>query len=139
MKPPPKDFTPHLRQSPLTAPWEPLFSKKTDKAIIIGLYADTQHCNSRGFVHGGLISTLSDNAMGLSCAQHYDHKTLDGLVTISLHIDFTNSVKHGDWMECVTHHVNAGRSFATAQGQVISNGKPCAMIGATFKVLTKSR
>ena len=133
----PEGFTPHSRKSPLTQPWEPLYSKRTETGVIIGLYADKQHCNSRGFVHGGLISALSDNAMGLSCASHYDRETLGGMVTISLHVDFTSSVKKGDWMECVTHSVNPGRNIATAQGQVMANGKPCAMIGATFKVLLK--
>jgi len=133
----PDGFSPHFRKSPLTAPWEPLYSKKTETGVIIGLFADEQHCNSRGFVHGGLISALSDNALGLSCANHYDREILGGLVTISLHVDFTNSVKKGEWMECVTHFVNAGWNIATAQGQVTSDGKPCAMIGATFKVLKK--
>jgi len=133
----PKGFEPHFRKSPLTGPWEPLYSKKTDTGIIIGLYVDKQHCNSSGFVHGGLISALSDNAMGLSCARHYDRESLDGLVTISLHVYFTNSVKKGDWMECVTHSISTGRNIATAQGQVMANGKLCAMIGATFKVLQK--
>jgi uncharacterized protein (TIGR00369 family) len=133
----PKGFAPHLRKSPLTEPWEPLYSKKTETGIIIGLYAGEQHCNSRGFVHGGLISALSDNAMGLSCASHYDQATLGGMVTISLHVDFTGSVQKGDWMECVTHSVNAGRTIAAAQSHVTANGKICAMIGATFKVLSK--
>jgi len=133
----PEGFNPHFRKSPLAAPWEPLYSKKTKTGVIIGLFADEQHCNSRGFVHGGLISALSDNTLGLSCASHYDRETLGGLVTISLHVDFTNSVKKGEWMECVTHFVKAGRNIATAQGQVTSNEKPCAMIGATFKVLKK--
>ena len=133
----PKGFAPHFRKSPLTEPWEPLYSKKTEVGIIIGLFADEQHCNSRGFVHGGLISALSDNAMGLSCANHYDRETLSGLVTISLHVDFTSSVKKGDWMECITNTVSTGRNIATAQGQVTANGKTCAMIGATFKVLQK--
>jgi len=133
----PEGFAHHFRKSPLTQPWEPLYSKRIETGVIIGLYADTQHCNSRGFVHGGLVSALSDNAMGLSCASHYDTHTLGGLVTISLHVDFTAAVKEGDWMECVTHAVNAGRNIATAQGQVTANGEPCAMIGATFKVLQK--
>src|SRR5713101_6907570 len=30
-------FKRHFRQSPLTDPWEPLYSKRTDKAVIIGL------------------------------------------------------------------------------------------------------
>lgn len=57
---PPDGFAPHFRKSPLTDPWEPLFFKRTDGAIIPGLTADSQHCNSRGFIHGGLISALVD-------------------------------------------------------------------------------
>ena len=33
----PAGFEPHTRKSPLTDPWEPLYSKRTDKAVIIGL------------------------------------------------------------------------------------------------------
>ena len=133
----PEGFAPHFRKSPLTEPWQPLYSKKIETGIVIGLIAEEQHCNSRGFVHGGLISALSDNAMGLSCAEHYDRESLGGLVTINLHVDFTASVKKGDWMECITNTVSAGRNIASAQGQVTANGKTCAMIGATFKILQK--
>ena len=35
----PAGFEPHFRKSPLTDPWEPLYSKRTDKAVIIGLAA----------------------------------------------------------------------------------------------------
>ncbi len=33
----PEGFEPHSRKSPLTEPWEPLYAKRTDKAVIIGL------------------------------------------------------------------------------------------------------
>ena len=62
-------FTPHERKSPLTEPWEPLYSRLAGDRVILGLRAADPHTNSRGFVHGGLISALSDNAMGLSCAR----------------------------------------------------------------------
>ncbi|HKO72820.1 MAG TPA: thioesterase, partial [Bradyrhizobium sp.] len=32
----PEGFERHFRQSPLTDPWEPLYSKRTEKAVIIG-------------------------------------------------------------------------------------------------------
>lgn len=134
---PPEGFTPHFRKSPLTDPWEPLYSKRTDSAVVIGLRAADAHCNSRGFVHGGLISALADNAMGLSCAVR--HENLGGLVTISLHVDFVSSAKKGDWIEFETTTVKPGRSIDAAQGMVTANGKPCAMIGATFKVMTTDR
>ena len=66
---PPEGFEPHFRKSPLTEPWEPIYSQRLDDRVIIGLYAREPHTNSRGMVHGGLIAALADNAMGLSCVQ----------------------------------------------------------------------
>ena len=65
----PEGFEPLSRKSPLTEPWEPLYAKKTDKAVIIGLRLARPHTNGRGLIHGGLITALADNAMGYSCAQ----------------------------------------------------------------------
>jgi acyl-coenzyme A thioesterase PaaI-like protein len=62
----PEGFEPHYRKSPFTDPWEPLYSKRTDKAVIIGLRLAKPHTNARGNVHGGLIAALADNAMGYS-------------------------------------------------------------------------
>ena len=129
----PDGFKPHFRKSPLTEPWEPLYSKRTDNGIIIALRADTQHCNSRGFVHGGLISALADNAMGLSCASQ--HESVSGLVTLSLNMDFVSAAQKGEWLEFKTHFVKTGRSIDTAQGQVIAAGRVCATCSASFKVL----
>src|SRR5256885_3953746 len=64
----PEGFEPHFRQSPLTDPWEPLYSKRTDKAVIIGLRLAKPHTNAHGLIHGGLIATLAGKAMGYSCA-----------------------------------------------------------------------
>ncbi|HEY4345941.1 MAG TPA: thioesterase, partial [Parvibaculum sp.] len=44
----PPGFAPHFRKSPVTRPWEPLFSKTTDKAVLIGLHIAEPHTNSRG-------------------------------------------------------------------------------------------
>ena len=91
----PEGFAPHFRQSPLTAPWEPIFSRRTAQAVQIGLHIREAHCNSRGFVHGGLISALADNAMGLS-AGHLAQQTAGEQrrpVTVNLAVDFTGTGK----------------------------------------------
>ena len=59
----PAGFERHFRQSPLTEPWEPLYSRRTDKAVIIGLRLTKPHTNGRGLIHGGLIATLADNGV----------------------------------------------------------------------------
>ena len=64
---PPEGFAPHFRKSPVTDAWEPLYSRKQDGVVQIGLTIRAAHCNSRGLPHGGVIATLADNAMGLSC------------------------------------------------------------------------
>src|ERR1700742_821064 len=82
----PEGFEPHFRKSPLTDPWEPLYSKLTDKAVILGLRLATPHTNARGLIHGGLIAALADNAMGHSCAQATAWTT--SFVTVSLTVDY---------------------------------------------------
>ncbi len=133
---PPAGFARHDRQSPLTDPWEPLFSRYTDGAVVLGLRAGTAHTNSRGFVHGGLISALSDNAMGLSCARRLDK--VGGLVTVNLSVDFLGSAFKGQWLEFDTVFVKPGRSLAFAQAFVTADGQPIAKANAVFKVLSDS-
>ena len=129
----PTGFQPHDRKSPLTDAWEPLYSRKADRAVILGLRAGHAHTNSRGFVHGGLIGALADNAMGLSCAQASGHG--GGFVTVSLNVDFLGSAFEGQWLEFDTVFVKPGRTLAFAQAFVTSDGQLCARASAVFKVM----
>jgi hypothetical protein len=49
----PDGFERHFRRSPFTDPWEPLYSKRTDKAVIVGLRLAKPHTNAHGLIHGG--------------------------------------------------------------------------------------
>ena len=135
--PPPQGFSPHFRKSGLTDPWEPLYSEVLEDRVRIGLYLREAHCNSRGLVHGGLIATLADNAMGLSCAQvcKAQGEAVKGLVTISLHTDFVSSASLGSWLVVDTHFVKAGRSVCFAQATVSADEKIVATASGTFKML----
>jgi uncharacterized protein (TIGR00369 family) len=130
---PPIGFLPHDRKSPLTDPWEPLYSRKTDGAVVLGLRAGAAHCNSRGFVHGGLIGALADNAMGLSCARRLNHT--GGLVTVNLSIDFLGTALAGQWLEFDTVFVKPGRTLCFAQAFVTADGQPCGRANAVFRVV----
>ncbi len=130
---PPVGFSAHDRKSPLTDPWEPLYSRKAERAVVLGLRAGPAHTNSRGFVHGGLISALADNAMGLSCARASGHS--GGFVTVTLSVDFLGTAFEGQWLEFDTVFVKPGKSLAFAQAFVTADGQPCARANAVFKVL----
>jgi acyl-coenzyme A thioesterase PaaI-like protein len=130
---PPPGFAPHFRKSGLTDPWEPIFSRRTDDAVILGLWAGPAHVNSRGFVHGGLITALADNAMGLSCAVKLDGAP--GLVTVSLAVDFLGVAKTGQWLAFETGFTRLGGTFCFAQCFVSADGAVCGRANATFRVL----
>jgi uncharacterized protein (TIGR00369 family) len=131
----PAGFQRHFRQSPLTDPWEPIYSKQTDAGVMIGLRLAAPHTNSRGLAHGGLITSLADNAMGLSCALKLD----DGarLVTVSLAIDFIGPAKIGQWLQVETYVIKTGSTICFAQCFVTADGVPCARASGTFSVAKK--
>ena len=131
----PPGFERHYRQSPVTDPWEPIYSPKTDEAVILGLVAEAAHTNSRGFVHGGLISALADNAMGLSCSHRLGGEA--SLVTVNLTLDFLGSAQIGQWLEFTTAFVKNGGTLSFAQAFVTADGEPCARANAVFKVVRK--
>ena len=133
---PPAGFLPHDRRSPLTEPWEPLYRRLSGDTVVLGLRAGPNHSNSRGFVHGGLISALADNAMGLSCAHRLGGAS--GLVTVSLSVDFLGRALVGQWLAFDTVFVKAGSTLCFAQAFVTADGQPCARANAVFRVVRKA-
>lgn len=132
----PPGFERHFRQSPVTDPWEPIYSRKTSDVVVLGLVAEAAHTNSRGFVHGGLISALADNAMGLSCARRLGDEA--SLVTVNLALDFLGSAQVGQWLEFDTVFVKPGNTLAFAQAFVTADGEPCARANGVFRVVRKT-
>ncbi|GGC93138.1 PaaI family thioesterase [Halopseudomonas salina] len=130
-KPLPAGFSRHDRRSGLTDPWEPLYAKASASSFALGLFADSPHVNSRGFVHGGLMSALADNAMGLSCARQIDN--IGGLVTVSLNIDYLGTARTGEWLEVCAEPSRIGQSLCFAEAKIFSDGKLCATAKAVFK------
>ena len=54
----PPGFGPLFRSSPFLETIGPLFSRGNGGDMVIGLRAARKHCNARGLVHGGVLSTL---------------------------------------------------------------------------------
>lgn len=128
---PPAGFAPHRRKSPLTAPWEPLYARECERALVLGLIAAEAHSNSRGFVHGGLIATLADNAMGLSCGRVVGGEA--SFVTVNLAVDFLAAARIGQWLEFDTAFVRPGATLCFAQAFVTADGEPCARASGVFR------
>ena len=102
----PPGFKPLHRSSPFSTLVGPLYTKGEGTDRMIGLLAEDKHCNSRGIVHGGLLATLADLALGYTIAFLSDPPK--SAVTASLTIDYVGSAKVGDWLEVHTDVQKSG-------------------------------
>ena len=135
----PDGYEPHFRKSPFTDPWEPLYSKRTGSAVMLGLRLAKPHTNSRGLIHGGLIAALADNAMGYSCGQMMGAMGggQSSLVTISLAVDFIGSAQIGQWLAVESEVIRTGHTICFAQSLIKADDAVIARANATFRVVTK--
>jgi len=131
----PAGLEPHFRKSPFTDPWEPLYSKKTEQAVVMGLRLAKPHTNARGLIHGGLIASLADNAMGYSCAQAMGWAS--SLVTISLAVDYVGSGQIGQWLAVESMVIKTGSTICFAQSLIKADDAIIARANGTFRVVPK--
>lgn len=132
----PESFAPHFRKSPLTDPWEPLYSKKEDGAVILAAHVRVPHVNGRGFAHGGFLTALADNAMGLTCVERSGGET--SFVTVGLSVDFLGSARIGQWLEVRTDFTKLGKTLSFARCLVRADDEVCARANATFRAVPRS-
>ena len=132
----PSDYAPHFRKSAFTDPWEPLYSRVTPEQISLGTILRDAHCNSRGIIHGGFISAIADNAMGLSCVQILKGRSREvkSLVTVNLSIDFTGMAKVGEWIATDSEVVKLGGSLGFVRTRLVTEAGTIARANATFKL-----
>ncbi|MBI1262077.1 MAG: hotdog fold thioesterase [Rhizobiales bacterium] len=133
----PEGFAPHFRKSAVTDPWEPLYSRQNGGILELGLELRAAHCNSRGLMHGGVIASLADNAMGLSYVLTYaenNETPKGGAVTVSLNIDYLAAGKLGQWVQVTPRVIRAGKNMGFVDALVTADGTPIARANATFRV-----
>jgi uncharacterized protein (TIGR00369 family) len=129
----PEGFAPHLKRSPVTDAWAPLFFRHVDTTMQLGLWVREAHCNSRGFLHGGVIAALADNAMGISCVA--SQPAMKSAVTVSLNVDYVASAKIGQWLLIAPRVVRTGSTLGFADALITADGGIIARASATFRML----
>jgi uncharacterized protein (TIGR00369 family) len=132
----PEGFAPDVQKSPITDPWEPLYSKRTEKAVVLGLRVAKPHTNQQGLVHGGLIATLADSAMAYSCRQVMG-SWASWMATISLTVDFVGPAQIGQRLTVESDVIKTGKTICFAQSLIKADNSVIARANATFRVVAK--
>lgn len=137
----PAGYLPHYRKSPVTDPWEPLFSRVEEGIVSLATRIRDVHCNGRGFLHGGVLSSLADNAMGLSVIETLRSNGAErsgaGL-TLTLTIDFLSVAQVGQLLEIRPRVLKTGRTLAFVDCIASADASPIARANASFRIFVES-
>lgn len=128
----PPEFRPLFRTSPVIELIGPLYCRGEAPDLVVGLLVEAKHCNARGTVHGGILATVADIALGYTIA--FSSTPPANLVTASLTIDFAGSARIGDWLETRVDIQKQGRRLAFANCYISAAGERIARASAAFLV-----
>jgi acyl-coenzyme A thioesterase 13 len=144
----PLGFEPISRSGPFEEANGPLYFKAENGAVTLGLRIETRHCNSAGTVHGGMIATICDLALGrnigfasaspdalVAWRNKEAGAPVKRLVTVSLSIDYAGYASVGDWIEVRTEVQKVGKALAFANAYVLRGDERIARASAVFRDL----
>jgi uncharacterized protein (TIGR00369 family) len=129
----PPGFAPIGPSSPFNELVGPFYVKREGAAFSFGMVVEPKHRNSRGIVHGGMICTLIDFALGY--AARYAADPPRSLVTTSLAVDFAANARPGDWIEARTDVMRKGTRVSFINCFVYLGETRIARGSGTFQVL----
>jgi acyl-coenzyme A thioesterase 13 len=110
----------------------PVYARGKGLELVLGLRCERKHCNTRGTVHGGILATLADIALGYSLSSSTEPPT--AAVTASLSLDFIGAANEGDWLETRVDFHKLGKRLAFANCFIERNTETIARASAVFVV-----
>lgn len=98
----------------------------------IAFKVEPRHTNAYGFVHGGMMLTLADMAMGASVSNALGGRQI---ATLQLQSQFLKGPRSGDLVEGRTEITRETRSLVFATSQFEVRGEAVLSASAVFKII----
>ncbi|KIL40192.1 thioesterase [Gordoniibacillus kamchatkensis] len=100
--------------------------------IVISLDVKPHHLNLLGIIHGGVLSSLLDNAMGLAVMLA---RPEEKAVTTNLNVHFVSSLREGTLL-VTAEVVHQSRRMITCTGSIHGDGGQLTAMGTgSFRVI----
>lgn len=128
----PDGFAPLPRTSPALDLIGPVYAKGWGSEFVLGLRVEAKHCNGRQVMHGGMLATLMDSALGYATAFVTDPPV--PLLTANLTLDFAGAARAGDWVEVTVDIQKRGARLAFASGFAFVAGERIVRASGVFLV-----
>ena len=132
--PPPAGFIQVLR-APFVNHVGPLLQREVNVpgVMTLGLWVETVHTNTMGFMHGGMIATVCDSAMARATFTTLQRRT----VTLRMGMEYFDPIKNGDWLEAHGRLVDHDEDVAHTECLIVCDGQTRARSTGVFRLLRK--
>jgi len=96
-----------------------------------GFVVEPKHLNFADIVHGGMLTTLADQAMGMTAMRASGNKPH---ATIELNIQFVGAVRLGEFVEAHCEVVRLTRAIIFMQCRLVVGTRPVANATGIWKI-----
>ena len=128
----PEGYQPFVLDSPFLKHIGPVYQRHSETRHSLGLRVAPYHCNALGIVHGGLLMTLADVALGNISDRPGGTAPC---VTVSMSCEFSAGAREGDWIEVSVDVMKHSSSLHFANCYLCVNDVPIARASGVFKVV----
>ncbi|HYF08291.1 MAG TPA: PaaI family thioesterase [Acetobacteraceae bacterium] len=121
-----------LRMGDVTEFIGPYLRRRTPKGYVYAFQTDERHANINGVLHGGMLVTFADQALGSTV---YEATGKRKCVTASLNVQFVNAVKPGEFVECDAEVIRVTRSLVFIRGMLRVGDRVVLAADGVWKIL----
>jgi uncharacterized protein (TIGR00369 family) len=124
------------RQTVLVDPFErhigPVYERGAAPAKTFALLVDKRHVNMRDIIHGGMLMTFADAALGQAV---WDFTDRAPSVTLNMQSQFLKPAKAGDLIEVAPELIRKTRSLVFMRGDFRVRGETIFAVTSVWKLL----
>ncbi len=111
----------------------PIYARREGTGWAYGVRADVQHVNQAGNVHGGMLATLADSALGMIVWEAIGRRPC---VTVQLNTQFVSAASVGEFIEARAEIVRQTRSLVFIRGQLTAGSRIVVVVDGIWKILS---
>ena len=114
----------------------PVYEASGDGDVRSGLFILDRHCNSMGFLHGGMASAFADRSLAMAVWA----ATGRASVTLKLSLHFLETVRLHNWLEAHPRVISNAHELVQVTADLLIDGKKlAARADATFRTLRRRK
>lgn len=131
---PPEGFVPFTFADGYMEHIGPILWQPGEDEVKLGFFAQDYHCNPIGIVHGGLMMSVMDTAIGINITRAAENASF--APSISMTYDFVKPGQKGQWFESRVDWVQTGRKTGFASGFLIGPDGPVMRASGSCRLIS---